>query len=132
MEGTSAAGSANDNIIGCLSLGNVYCGNKATVGAVLGLAGTKNVENVYFDAQTIGIKAGANADVVNMNGVETTALTSGEALEGLVSDVWDYRAGIYPALKTFADETKVDAARKVIAKSCVGRDLQRTRKQCGT
>ncbi len=120
MEGTSAAGSANDNIIGCLSLGNVYCGNKATVGAVLGLAGTKNVENVYFDAQTIGIKAGANADVVNMNGVETTALTSGEALEGLVSDVWDYRAGIYPALKTFADETKVDAARKVIAKAVSG------------
>ena len=55
-----------------------------------------------------------------MNGVETTALTSGEALEGLVSDVWDYRAGIYPALKTFADETKVDAARKVIAKAVSG------------
>lgn len=120
MEGTSTAGSANDNIVSCLNLGNVYCGNKATTGAILGLKGTKNVENVYFDAQTTGIKAGANSDIENMNGIETEILISGQALEGLTTEIWDYQAGMYPALKAYAEETKVAAARKVIAKAATG------------
>lgn len=120
MEGTSTAGSGNDNLISCINLGNVYCGNKATTGAILGLKGTKNVENIYFDMQTTGIKAGENSDVENMNGIETSVLTSGQPLEGLSAEIWDYQAGMYPALKAYAEETKVAAARKVIAKAAAG------------
>lgn len=120
MEGTSSAGSGGDDLINCVNFGNVYCGNKATAGAVIGLKGTKNIENVYFDAQTIGIKAGANSDIEKINGLETTTLISGEALDGLPGDVWDYQAGMYPALKAYAEEAKVVAARKVIAKAAAG------------
>lgn len=120
MDGSSKAGSfPGDSIANCLNLGNAYCGNKATVGSVLGLKGTSNVKNVYFDAQTIGIKAGQNADVENISGIESSVLISGEPLAGLSADKWNYTAGIYPALAAYAAEPKVAAARKVkaIAKS---------------
>ena len=115
MEGTSSAGSfPKDSIANVVNVGNVYCGNRATLGAVLGLGGVKNVKNVYFDAQAIGLKAAANNDVEGMYASETPALTDGKALEGLSADLWDFKAGMYPALKAFADEPKVDAARRVL------------------
>lgn len=114
LEGTSAAGSGNDDVVSCLNVGNVYCGNQATLGAIAGLKGTKSISNVYFDAQTIGLKAAANSDVEGMNGESTATLTAGKVLEGLDAAEWDYTAGMYPALKLFADEVKVKAARKVI------------------
>ncbi|WP_300302009.1 hypothetical protein [uncultured Muribaculum sp.] len=115
MDDSFTTGIANNDIENCLNLGNVYCGDKATVGAVLGQKGTKVVKNVYFDAQTIGIKAGENSDVENMYGLETSALVSGDALDGLTTDAWDYKSGEYPALKIFASEAEVAAARKVVA-----------------
>lgn len=120
MDDSFTTGIANNDLENCLSFGNVYCGDKATVGAVLGRKGTKVVKNVYFDAQVIGIKAGENSDVENMHGLETSVLTSGEALDGLSADAWDYKAGEYPALKMFASEPKVAAARKVVALAKAG------------
>lgn len=120
MEGSSSAGVAVDTMEGCLSLGNSYCGNQATLGAVLGVKGTKNIAGVYYDNQMIGLKAGANSDVDGITPLSTASLTSGEVLEGLPADAWDYKAGQYPALKLFADEAKVQAARKVTAKIADG------------
>ncbi len=120
LQGTSTAGSGNDDLISCLSLGNVYCGNPATCGAVIGLKGSKNIENTYFDAQLIGIKGGENSDVENITGPETSRLISGEPLEGLSTDLWNFAAGQYPTLKQFADEPKIAAARVVIAKVAEG------------
>lgn len=120
MDGTSTSGSGNNNLVSCANFGNVYCGNPATTGAVLGLKGTKNVQNVYFDAQTIGVKAGENTNVDNIVGMETADLISGQPIEGLSADIWDYQAGMYPTLKSYADEAKAVAARKVIAKAATG------------
>ncbi len=39
-----------------------------------------------------------------MNGVETSSLISGTALEGFDTDVWQFEAGKYPVLKQFASE----------------------------
>lgn len=116
MDGKSTAGSGADNLISCLNLGNVYCGNPATTGAVLGLKGTKNIENTYYDVQMIGIKAGENSDVENIFPTETSKLISGQPLEGLSADLWSFTAGSYPTLTVYAGEPKVAAARVVIAK----------------
>lgn len=123
MEGKSTSGSGADDLISCLNLGNVYCGNAATTGAVLGLKGTKNIANTYFDVQTTGLKAGENSDIENIFPTETSRLISGEPLEGLSADIWNYTAGMYPTLTVFADEPKVAAARKVIAKVAEGQTV---------
>lgn len=115
LEGTSTAGSGKDDLTRCFNFGNVYCGNKATLGAIAGLKGTKEISAVYYDVQMIGLKAGANSDMENVTPMETSALISGEAIEGFDTAEWDFAAGMYPAFKMFADEAKVKAARKVYA-----------------
>lgn len=120
MEGTSSAGAAKDNLENCFNYGNVYCGNGATTGAVIGLAGTKNAVNNYYDVQMTGLAAGSNADVEGIAPTETAALVSGQAFKDCPADVWDYTAGSYPVLKAFADEPEVAAARKVYASLAAG------------
>ena len=115
LEGTSTAGSGKDDITRCFNFGNVYCGNKATLGAIAGLKGTKEVADVYYDVQMIGLKAGANADMENVTPAETSMLISGTPISGFDAAEWDFAAGMYPTFKEFADEAKVKAARKVYA-----------------
>ncbi|MDE5923104.1 MAG: hypothetical protein K2G79_06400, partial [Muribaculum sp.] len=115
LEGTSTAGSGKDDLTRCFNFGNVYCGNKATLGAIAGIKGTKEISAVYYDVQMIGLKAGANSDMENVTPMETSALISGEAIDGFDTAEWDFAAGMYPAFKMFADEAKVKAARKVYA-----------------
>ncbi len=115
LEGTSTAGSGKDDLTRCFNFGNVYCGNKATLGAIAGLKGTKDIAGVYYDVQMIGLKAGANSDMENVTPMETSALVSGETIEGFDTAEWDFAAGMYPAFRMFADEVKVKAARKVYA-----------------
>lgn len=115
LEGVSTAGSGKDDLTRCFNFGNVYCGNKATLGAIAGLKGTKDVAYVYYDMQMIGLKAGANADMDNVTPMMTSELVSGQSLEGFDAAEWDFTAGMYPAFRKFADEAKVKAARKVYA-----------------
>lgn len=96
-----------------MNFGNAYCGNPATLGAVAGLAKTDSVVNVYYDVQNIGLKAAQNADLNGVTAATTEFLTSGKAIEGFDAELWDFTAGMYPTLKKFANEPKVQAARKV-------------------
>ena len=68
----------------------------------------------YFDTQivgsgTVGIKAAPG-----ITAAETSTLTSGEALPGLDTEVWEFNAGMYPVLSSFADETPLDAYRRIV------------------
>lgn len=68
----------------------------------------------YYDTQITGSGAVGIKPAEHIQAAETATLTSGEALEGLDSEVWDFQAGIYPVLKTFADEPSLDASRRMV------------------
>ncbi len=72
------------------------------------------VENNYYDVQIASYGAAASASYNGLNGVNTSALTSGEALEGLDATKYDLTAGLYPVLKAFKDEEAVVAHRKMV------------------
>lgn len=114
LTGSSTSGAGKDDVFTSINVGTVYCGNNASLGAIGGIAGTKTCKDVYWDGQLIPLKANGNTDAEGMTGVETSVLTSGTALENFDAAIWDFTAGMYPALKQFADEDKVVAARKVI------------------
>ncbi len=97
----------------CINLGNVYCGNAATVGAIAGLSDSKHVSGTYFDVQMLGIKAAQNAELSGVTAALTKDLISGTALNGYDTELWDFTKDLYPTLKNYASETKVAAARKV-------------------
>jgi len=114
LAATATTGIGKDDVFTSINVGTVYCGNLATLGAIGGQAGTKTCKDLYWDKQLIPLKANGNADAEGMTGVETAVLTSGTPIENFDVTVWDFKAGMYPALKLFADEEKVAAARKVI------------------
>ncbi len=108
---TSTSGKAE--LHNSINVGNVYCGNPATLGAIAGIIANPTVSGVYYDNQNIGLPAGQNADIEGVTPATTAFLTSGNAIEGFDTELWDFKAGMYPALKQFANEPKVQAARKV-------------------
>lgn len=122
LEASGSSGIGKDDIYASVNVGMVYIGGKnhgtapnmAKIGAIGGSAGTKNVGGVYWDAQLIPLKANGSQDVEGMNGVNTSVLISGTPLDSLSAEIWDFQKGMYPALKLYANEEKVAAARKVI------------------
>lgn len=68
----------------------------------------------YFDTQISGSgSVGINsADAITPS--QTATLTSGQPLEGLNPEMWDFRQGQYPVLKAFADEPSLNDARRII------------------
>ncbi len=114
LAGTSTSGVGKDEVYYSINLGAVDTADKTTIGAIGGQSGTTAGSDVYWDAQTLDLKANGNSNVDSMHGVETSVLTSGKALENFDTDIWDFTEGVYPAQKLFADEPKVAAARKVI------------------
>ncbi len=89
--------------------------NRNTISAIAGEGGTQGtIQNNYWDAQILALKAIGNADMEGMNGVETSVLVSGTALEGFETSLWDFTKDRYPVLKQFANEDKLAKARKVI------------------
>ncbi len=89
--------------------------DKNTISAIAGESATLgSIQNNYWDAQILPLKAASNSDKEGMNGVETSVLTSGSALEGFDAAVWSFEKGLYPVLTQFADEDKLEKARKVV------------------
>ena len=88
----------------------------AARGAVLSAApaAANDVTDNYYDSQ-IGYYGGAASSVVTgLNGVTTSVLTSGKALDNLDADRYDFTAGLYPVLKAFKDEAAAKANRKMV------------------
>lgn len=123
--GTSYAGY---NVMdGALNFGTGLTGNPATSGAIGGCLATTEPttaeqKGVYYDAQILPWPAMKNGNRDDMQGVETSFLTSGKPIEGLSADKWTFSAGCYPILTTFADEPQLVAASKTIVSIPAGRD----------
>lgn len=116
---TTANPRAMNDVLGALNIGTVRCDNKAGIGAVGGLnAGTATVTTgtvvAFFDEQIVPYGAVANQPYEGAVGMTTAALTSGAAIEGLDPAFWQFDKGMYPVLKLFADEPKLQAARKML------------------
>lgn len=68
----------------------------------------------YFDTQIVGSGSVGIQSVEGITAAETATLTSGEALPGLDTEVWNFNRGMYPVLKIFAEEPSLDAARRIV------------------
>lgn len=119
LSGTMASVSGSfqykNDFVNCINVGMVYCDEAASCGALGGVSGTSGtVTGNYWDAQLLPLAAVANTGAEGMNGVATSVLISGEAPESYDTEVWDFKAGEYPALKAFAGEETVAQARSII------------------
>ena len=118
--GSTTAGPGKNDVIGAVTYATVRSGELATLGAVAGRAASNVAVSsptqvlAYYDDQISPCFAYANEAFTGFNALSTAALTSGNALEGLDTQYWQFDAGMYPTLKTFADEPKLAAARKLI------------------
>lgn len=109
--------SGHNDMYNAINFGSVSAEgeNKNSISAIAGEGGTQGtIQNNYWDAQILTLNAIGNADMKGMNGVETSVLVSGTALEGFDAQIWDFTKGQYPVLKHFADEDKLAKARKVV------------------
>ncbi len=106
-----------------LNYGTVWSSEAATSGAVSGsafaLAG--KAENVYYDGQTLSLKAAGAGARDGMTPSLTATLTSGKPLQGLDADTWSYAAGRYPIIKRFVGAWKAQEASKVVLYVAGGR-----------
>lgn len=121
-DNTATTVSGRNDIVGAINVGMIKSGDAAFTGAIVGAGGitatatssTGTLKNIYYDAQILTCGALAAADKDGMTGTTTAELTSGEALNGLDAEVWQFDAGKYPVLKQFANEEKVVRARSVV------------------
>ncbi len=109
-----------NDVIGAVNYGTVRADNKASIGAIGGLNTTVSgvVPTVgtvlaYYDSQIVPYGAIGNMPAEGANPMTTEALISGTPLQGLDAEVWQFDKGMYPVLQKFADEPKLQAARKM-------------------
>lgn len=99
---------ANGTVIkNCISTGVLTVGaNITSVGSVVAtnLNVADNYINNYYDGQVTFFGAVAGDIMSGCNALNTSVLTSGQPLNGLDADVFDFQAGKYPVLKAFKDE----------------------------
>lgn len=115
---TSALGMGS--VQACLNLGRLDVEQREYAGAVVGrlyiLASATNgnqlVANNYYDWQLCPYYACNNVADPGVEPLLTRQITAGEALAGLDTAVWRFKAGHYPMLKAFDDdyEDRVTAA----------------------
>ena len=120
VHGTGNGPGKND-ILGGVNLGTVRCPDMASCGYIAGFApNNKRVDNnvtkicAYYDEQIANCEAYGNSSWEGMNGLSTVEMTSGNALEGLDAEYWQFDKGMYPVLKKFAAEPKLIAARQIL------------------
>ncbi len=68
----------------------------------------------YFDNQIVGSGSVGIKSAEGITAALTATLTSGETLSGLDTGIWDFKQGMYPVLKAFADEPSLDASRRIV------------------
>lgn len=117
--GTSKGRGKND-ILYAVNYGNVSSPEPITNGMVAGMNTNQTVLEstarvvAYYDDQTAMYGAYRNQNFEGMHGLTTAQMTSGTPLDSLSTDYWQFDAGKYPVLKSFADEPALQAARSMI------------------
>ena len=112
----------HNDILYCVSYAAVESPQMATNGAIAGFQTNNNKPDAttrilaYYDDQISMYGAYNNAAFEGMYGLTTARMTSGQPLDSLSTEYWQFDAGMYPVLKTFANEPKLQNARKVIMK----------------
>lgn len=118
---TSATGTGNNDMTFAINYGTVFDGEPSLIGAISGDGGSEGeIHDVYYDAQVVALEASGNASADGMNGVETSVLTSGQALENFDTSLWQFDSGMYPVMKQFANEDLLVKARKAIIRIPTG------------
>lgn len=108
-------GSLTNDLIGAVNYGTVYSGSILDKGPVAGQGGTQGtLQGVYYDRQLDAMAPLGGESPQGITGMTSAQLTSGTPLNGLSSEVWDFRAGQYPTLKAFAGEQRVADARAIV------------------
>ena len=108
-----SSGTGKNDIYNSLSYGTIITGDATQTGGIGGTSGTKGtIQGAYWDSQMAPFKAHGNTDLAGASGVTTGTLTSGEALSGFGTSVWDFTSGQYPTLKQFASEPSAIQARQ--------------------
>lgn len=95
-----AASDADMYVKNCLNYGTIFSApvargeNMELCGGGLAFA---NLNNCFFDAQISGV-------CTKERGISTSQLTSGTAIDGFDTNIWEFTSGLYPRLKSFADK----------------------------
>ena len=113
LEGWHNTSETATSMRGCLNLGEVICGEAATIGQITGHQyKVPKVENVYWDAQVSSYpQAGDNGTMPGTTGVTTAFLTQvSDSIDGMDKSKWTFVQGRYPMLTAFADEAMAQAA----------------------
>lgn len=114
-----------NDVINCVNYGTIISNDKVEVGAIGGVSGTKGANaDTYYDGQITVYNANGNKSLNGANAVETSVLTSGNALSNFNTDVWSFDAGKYPVLKQFANEDLVKATRGIIINVAAGETVK--------
>lgn len=117
----STTGDGANDMSNAINYGTVWSTDPTGIGGISGASGSEgSIVDNYWDAQIIPLKATGNTNCEGMNGVETSKLISGTALENYSTDIWDFTANSYPVLKQFATEEAVVKARKIIINIAAG------------
>lgn len=110
-------GQTSKPINNCVNVGMVSCPENSgqIAGDASSLGFGQGFGNCVYDAQISTLIGVGNGSASGTDGKETADLTGGKALSGFGTDLWQFGAGQYPALKAFADEDAVAKARRMVA-----------------
>lgn len=112
---SSATAVGKNSLRNVINAGMVSAADVTRVGALGGVSGTKGeIVNAFWDGQIITIKANGNGHLAGAEGISTSVLTSGQALEGFDTAIWQFDAGMYPVLRQFASEPRIARARRAV------------------
>lgn len=118
-----------DAVSGAVAYGTMQTRDVITMGGIAGAYGNgqgiilnETSIGVYYDSQIVASGAVGAAKNEFVPGVGTSRFVSGSALAGLDPEVWDFSEGMYPVLKTFADEPTLQTARKIVVKMPEGKN----------
>lgn len=112
---SSATAVGRNSLRNVINVGTVATADATRLGALAGTCATKGeVVNALWDGQIIPLKAGNNAALAGSDAMLTAELTAGTPVSGFDAELWDFTPGMYPALKRFAAEPRVDKARRIL------------------
>lgn len=99
----------------CVATGMVSVADiTSTFGAVAATNLNKEgFSNLYYDGQLLYQGAVANGPMEGCNGLNSTELVSGNVLDGLSAEIFDFEAGKYPVLKAYKEEKAAKALRSM-------------------
>ena len=124
VSSASSSTTYHNDIVNCLNYGAVLSVSDSYTGNIGGYSVTSkslgDISGNYYDAQITTLGTSGNLTYEGVTAATTSDLTSGTALDGLSTSIWDFTAGSYPVMKAFADEDAVKVARNIIAKLADG------------